>query len=449
MPFLIPFIPAIVGGIASIGAGAAASALASSGGQKGSGFTAQAANLQTPTTTGEAQVAQDQAQSGIAQQQNLANSLQAQNGIGNQSNVYNQEQGIAAGTGPNPAQAMLNQATSANTAATTSALAGQRGAGANIGLEGRQAGMIGGQNQQAAAGQGATLQANQSLAALGQAGNIAGQQVNNQMGAVQGLNSDVQNNQGQVLGAINAQNQANISNVSQQNTANEAIAAGNAKTQNAAIGGAASGLGAMASGMTNTALKPSGTTSTSGSGTVTPPNTAGGVPTQPTGVAAPAGGAYGGMVENKKLAQVPTGDRFPASDLRPHQGYGNGGFGGGGYATGGSILPSHLSDIANIYHTGQFQSLAYGGMAGGGLMRHGGHVPGQAKVSGDSPVNDTVKTRLSPGEAVIPKSVMESADPASGAAQFVAALGKQDKHLPPENDFKKALAGAIKNRKKK
>lgn len=40
--------------------------------------------------------------------------------------------------------------------------------------------------------------------------------------------------------------------------------------------------------------------------------------------------------------------------------------------------------------------------------KQGGMVPGQAKVPGDSPINDTVKAHLSPGEIVVPRSLAES-----------------------------------------
>lgn len=39
-------------------------------------------------------------------------------------------------------------------------------------------------------------------------------------------------------------------------------------------------------------------------------------------------------------------------------------------------------------------------------FRNGGSVPGRAPVSGDSPANDIVPARLSPGEVVVPRSVM-------------------------------------------
>lgn len=39
-------------------------------------------------------------------------------------------------------------------------------------------------------------------------------------------------------------------------------------------------------------------------------------------------------------------------------------------------------------------------------FRNGGKVNGQAKVTGDSPENDTVKAKLSPGEVVVPRTAM-------------------------------------------
>lgn len=59
--------------------------------------------------------------------------------------------------------------------------------------------------------------------------------------------------------------------------------------------------------------------------------------------------------------------------------------------------------------------LAHGGVtcyASGGIthdhsicMKMGGHIGGEAKVPGDSEINDTVDAKLSPGELVIPRSV--------------------------------------------
>ena len=52
----------------------------------------------------------------------------------------------------------------------------------------------------------------------------------------------------------------------------------------------------------------------------------------------------------------------------------------------------------------------------------GGEVPGKAEVKGDSLKNDKIPALLSPGEVVIPRSVMNSKDPAKKAADFVAAI---------------------------
>jgi hypothetical protein len=49
-------------------------------------------------------------------------------------------------------------------------------------------------------------------------------------------------------------------------------------------------------------------------------------------------------------------------------------------------------------------------------------IPGQAKVAGDSLKNDTVPMTLEEGGIVIPRSVMNSKDPAEQARKFVAAV---------------------------
>lgn len=219
-------------------------------GQNGTGlnFRAQSAPLQTPTTDAQAKEAYAQSQDALAKQQQFLQALQGQNGIQNQSDVFNQLQGVANGTGPNPAQAMLNQSTGANVANQAALMAGQRGSSANAGLIARQAAQQGGALQQQAAGQGATLQANQSLAALNQLGGIAGQQVGQQQQATAGLNQFAQGNQGQILGAIQGQNQAQVANTSQMNQANAGIAGAAAGMQGQILGGLLNGAGAAAAG---------------------------------------------------------------------------------------------------------------------------------------------------------------------------------------------------------
>lgn len=98
---------------------------------------------------------------------------------------------------------------------------------------------------------------------------------------------------------------------------------------------------------------------------------------------------------------------------------------------GGEISP-HMQDMASIYHKD---------------FRSGGKVPGTPKVMGNSPQNDTVKARLSPGEVVIPNDIMQSKDPAGKAAQFVASI--VEKKAKDHGDFKEALKRHVAGRKNK
>jgi hypothetical protein len=163
----------------------------------------------SPVTAAQTNSAMAGSNAALGQQGSLMSALQAQNGIGNQNNVFGQLQGVANGTGPNPAQAQLAQATGQNVANQASLAAGQRGAAGNVGLMSRQAAQQGSNAQQQAAGQAATLQANQSLGALGQMSGIAGNQVANQMAATGANTAANQAQQGQL---INAQTTTNAQN---------------------------------------------------------------------------------------------------------------------------------------------------------------------------------------------------------------------------------------------
>lgn len=306
------------------------------GNKSGAGFRATAAPIATPVSEGQANTAFKQTQAGLSKQQQFLSALAAQNGIGNQSQVFSQLQGVANGTGPNPAMAQLNQATGQNIASQASLMAGQRGAGANIGLMARQAAQQGAGLQQQAVGQAATLQAQQQMGALGQMQDLATNQVGQQAGALAGYNQFAQGSQQNLLNAINAQNNAQVAMQSNQNTANVGIQQGNQKAQ----GGLLGGIGAIAG----------------------------------TAIGGPVGGALGSMA--------------------------------------------------------------------GKLMSDGGVVPGQAPVPGDSPANDIVPARLSPGEVVIPREVMSSPDPVAAAAHFVHQTLHQNK--PQSGNFASGgLAGNI------
>ncbi len=413
MPFLAPLVAPLLAGGASAAGGAIASGLiGGGGGQKGSGFTAQGVPIQTNNASTD--LAAQQAQGGLQQQQALLQALQGQGGIGNQSQVYNQLQGIAAGQGPNPAQAALAQATQANTANQAALMAGQRGAGANAGLLARQAAMQGAANQQNSIGQAATLQAQQSLNALGAAGNLANQQVGQQIGATTGLNQAAQGEQQQLLGQLANQNQLAVQQQGGQNATNAGIAGINAKGQQGAIGGALGGLGSAI----GTAL--AGQPTQAPQNILKPLDT---VSTSPTGGPAIAQGqafgpqlkAHGGMIQ--------------------------------GYAQGGHIDPKHSPKSKVGQHLKKVPALVSPGevylsptkaksVAEGKAnpLESGEKIKGKAAVKGDSLKNDTVKKTLTAGGVVIPRSVMESKDPAANAAKFVAA--HMSKHGLPKKAAK-------------
>lgn len=200
-------------------------------------FQATAAPIQQGTTVGQINNAYGQAQSGLEQQQNFVNALQAQNGLQNQSQVYNQMQGVANGTGPNPAQAQLAQATGQNVANQAALMAGQRGSSANAGMIARQAAQQGANIQQNAAGQAATLQAQQSLNALNQMGGIAQNQVSNQASGIQGLNNATQNEQNILQGANAGYNANQVNMQNGMNNVNAGVAAGNQNAAGQVMGG--------------------------------------------------------------------------------------------------------------------------------------------------------------------------------------------------------------------
>lgn len=321
----------------------------------GGGAAGTGQNIVNPTNPAQLQSAYQQAQAAQQQQAALLQALQGQNGIQNQSNVYNQLQGVANGTGPNPAQAMLNQATGANVSNQASLMAGQRGTGANSGLIARQAAQQGAGIQQQAAGQGATMQANQSLNALGQAGNIATNQVGNLMGGTAANTQAAQSEQSLLNGANAGVNSINgqLANTTLQNQG---------KLIGGLAGGAGAALGSLFQGGGESPMYDMGGTSVPTSGSLQMPQ-----------IGIQYAHAEGGMIEPK------------------------------------SSLGRYITKFAN------------GGDVGSKL-KSGGHVPGTPKVAGNSYANDTVKALLSPGEVVIPNSVMQSKDPVNNAAKFVASV---------------------------
>lgn len=304
-------------------------------------FNAGNTGMITPFNQQQINNAANRAENALGAQWQLYDALNAQQGIGNQSNAYQMALQQAVGQGPNPAQAQLAQATAANTANQAALMAGQRSTGSNAGLMARQIAMQGANNQQNAAGQAATLQAQQQLQGQQLAAQIANQQVAQQQGLMQQYNAGAQGNLNALTAGMGGQNQ----NAAQLANMNMQVQQGNMQTGKEVFGGLLSAAGAS--------MQPSG-----GGG---------------------GGGNAGGMQAK---------------------------------AHGGIIHPA--GPRSNLH-----KCL---------VMKSGGPVPGHAKVAGDSEANDTVSAKLSPGEIVIPRSIVNAKNAPEAAAKFVAAvLAKQGK----------------------
>ncbi len=348
-------------------------------GSKGAGFSATGANPAQMKT------AFQNTQDSIKQQKDFVNALQAQNGLNNQSNVFqqqqnlaNQYQNVANGQGPNPAQAMLNQATGQNVAAQNALMAGQRGASANTGLIARQAAQQGANTQQQAVGQGASMQAQQQLAALAQLqqqqanmGNLANAQVNQQQAGNANLGQ-------QALGQ-----QSNVYGLQQNaNSTNAAVAEQNAKSQSNLLGNLAGAAGTAFGFM------------------------AGGPP------GAAAGSSLGTSLGAKMSAYASGGEvsKGPKSYASKHILK---------MAEGGKV-PVLLSPGEIKLDPNQAQAVK----AGANPMAEGKKVPGKAIVGGakNSYTNDTVKDSVDEGSIIIPRSVTQGKNPDKKAAEFVKAV---------------------------
>lgn len=364
-------------------------------------------------SNGDAYNLNNQAAGNIGSQAAFVNALNQQNGIANQSSTFNQLQGVANGTGPNPAQAQLAQATGANVANQAALMAGQRGASQNVGLIARQAAQQGAATQQQAAGQAATLQANQSLGALGQLGGIAGQQVNQQQGALNNQYGAIAGQQG----LVNSQNQNAINQNQGINNTNSSLALQNSKNQAGLISGLASGAGAAmgaTGGEVNKNTIGSNPSLMADGGQVSAmqaPTNESNVANNSTGPQSFVGKYFSGLSTAPAPVQMPTdsGTSKGGSGLASIMGK-------VAMAEGGKV-PALLSPGERYLSPKDAQAVASGKAD---PMKKGEKIPGKASVSGDSLENDTVKKTLKTGGVVIPRSVVNSKSSKKEAA-FVAA----------------------------
>lgn len=376
--------------------GAVGGLLGMAGGMGGTGFSA-------PSGTSGEQInhVYDQYQNAMTGQQDLLSALKAQNGLQNQSNVYNQMQGVASGQGPNPAQAMLNQSTGQNVANQAALMAGQRGAGQNVGMMARQAGQQGGALQQQAAGQGASMQAQQSLNALGQAGQMAGNMANNQIGQTNAVQNAAQNEQGILQGA----NQAN--NNIQGQMANTYLSG-----QQATIGGmmnsGATAAKMMADGgeVGGSAFSPQSMFAQSLSGQAQQGT--------PSFSASSGTNALSNGFDSVNSAMS---SKQSSKNAGPDKGQGavNWATAAGGMANGGKVKA--MVSPEEIILTPEEAKMVADGRARASQV--GEKVPGKAPVKGNSFKNDTVQKNLPEGGIVVPNSKTQAKNPDRKSADFV------------------------------
>lgn len=380
-----------------------------------------------------------QGQNGLAQQNAIAgqqgalyNQLNQANGVGTQQsaisglqNTAGMYNNIANGVGPNPAMAALNNQTGQNVANQAALMAGQRGAGSNVGLMARQAGMQGANTQQQSVGQGANLMANQQLGALAGMGNtqqaigglgtnqLAAQQA--QQGAMAGQANTVAGqqiagttantqaqmaNQGQMQNALAGINQANVASQGNVNAANAQLGSVNAKGKQDLMGGIMNGIGSL------------GGSAMGAQGGEVVKMAGGGVPEQspmmaqpmaPQGPQSSFGQFLNGWEDEKKNPE----ENLYKTDYN---------MGSGAKKEGKSATES----LAPLITMAMMASK-------GGMAKSGGPVkakaPDQKAVKrGNSYDNDKIPAMLSEGEIVIPRNILQSKDPVGGAADFVAKI---------------------------
>lgn len=285
----------------------------------------------------------------------------------------------AQGQGPNPAQAMLSQATGQNVANQAALMAGQRGASANPALIAKQAAMTGANTMQQGAGQAAILGAQQQLAAQQQLGQLSQQQVGQQQ-------------------QQNAQNIAMQGNI---NNANASMANAIQQARAGFFGGALQGRGAqMATNSQGTGSQQANQTSgnymsqinAGGSGGI---NDAGG-----------GGGGFSAAGSSASARDFATGGVIGPRSLLGQQMI--------SMAKGGKV-PAKVSPGEIYLPPAKAEAVA----SGRASPMSGERIPGKAKVKGDSLKNDTVDRNLEEGGVVIPRS---KASKAKDAEAFVKAV---------------------------
>lgn len=202
---------------------------------------------QNPVNAGQLNSSFDYSYAGLDAQKALMQAMQSGGvqGMANQGALSDMLNNQAQGMGPNPAQAQYQQNINDAAAQQAGAIASQKGI--SPALATRMIAQQGGAAKQAAAGQAATLQAQQQLAAQQNLANLSGQQIGQQAGATNAYDQSAQNNQGLLLGAIGNYQNAGAGVINSSNQVQSQIAIQNAKAQQGLFGGLLGGAGSILS----------------------------------------------------------------------------------------------------------------------------------------------------------------------------------------------------------
>jgi hypothetical protein len=357
----------------------------------------QPPNITDPVTGQQITNAAGQVVASQATLQNYANTLQGQNGAQNQQQAFQAVNQVYQGQGPNPAAAMLAEATGQTVANTEALMASQRGAAQNVGLIAREAAQQGANTQQQAVGQAATIESQQQLNALGQEAGISNSQVQNTIQAQTAAGNLAAENQNQLLGAQGTyqgqvtQGQGNV------NAANASI------TNQSAVPLAA---GALSGAGTATALLSSAT---------------------------PTAGTVNGIdTSTSYLPPTAPGSSTGLGSLPPNQ---------TPYAKGGKVIEgphkSHVANFLAMSDGGKVPALVSPGeiylspdhvkevQHGANPLKLGHKIPGKAKVKGDSLKNDTVEATLQDGGVVLPRHIVKGMSPERAQLFVLKSLAKR------------------------
>jgi hypothetical protein len=345
----------------------------------------------------------------------------ATTGTQNQNALASQLLAMSQGQGPNPAQAQLAQATQANTANQAALMAGQRGAGQNVGLIARQSAQQGAANQQAAAGQAATMEAQQQIAAQNNLANLSAQQVG-QAGQAAG---SVANAAGNQLGTLETANAA-------ANSTNANVAGQNAATNSGLLGSITGGLGSalgLAKGgpvkMAEGGISPGAIQAPTSSGSwVADYMNSGPMSSSSIDVNSGAKAFKSGMQAGAGF-KLPSGGN-PMQGATSMQGsddtefggssVGNSGVSGLSGAAASNPLSGAASDFALSAKGGEIRQ-----MADRGAVVKATTPNEKAKKSGNSYSNDKVPAMLSEGEVVIDRDTLDDKGPVGQMARAIRA----------------------------